>query len=251
MHTAALEALGLASEWSYEAIQVSAERFEDVVLSMPDDGFAGVNVTVPHKLAALAVADEASEAAREIGAANTLTFTDGGIEATNTDAPGFLNALPRPPAGQRALVLGAGGSARAIVWALLGEGAEVAIWNRTPGKAEGLADELGGEAVTERDPTPYDLIVNATTVGMDQASGRGTSELKGVPLDVDGLQARHLVVDLVYGPVETPLMTAAKERGAGTIDGLEVLVRQGAESLRLWTGKDPPLETMRQAARAS
>ena len=219
--------------------------------SLPDDGFAGVNVTVPHKLAALAVADEATEEAREIGAANTLTFDRGRIKATNTDCTGFLGALPQPPAAQKALVLGAGGSARAVVWTLVKEGAEVAIWNRTREKAEDLAEELGGEAVAEVNPSPYDLLVNATTVGMDQASGRAQPELKRALLDVDEIEARHVVVDLVYGPVETPLISAARQRGAGTVDGLEVLVHQGAASLRLWTGLDPPLETMRQAARGS
>jgi shikimate dehydrogenase len=250
MHSAALAELGL-DDWSYEAIEVDATGFEDLVRSLRGEGFAGVNVTVPHKLAALAVADAATDAARDIGAANTLTFSGEGIEAANTDASGFLGALPQSPAGQRALVLGAGGSARAVAWALMREEAEVAIWNRTASKGEALARELGALAVAEPDPTPYDLFVNATTVGMGQASGRDAPRLKGAPLDVDGIQARHLVVDLVYGLVETPLISAARERGAGTVDGLEVLVHQGAESLRIWTGKDPPLETMRQAARAS
>jgi len=249
MQNAALAELGLADSWSYEAIEVTAEGFEPLVRSLPGDGFAGVNVTVPHKLAALALADDASEAAREIGAANTLTFNGNRIEAANTDAAGFLNALPQRPAGRPALVLGAGGSARAVAWALVGAGAEVAICNRAGAEASALAIEFGAEAVPDPDPTPFDLLVNATTVGMDQASGRDAPGLKGAPVDVDEIQARHLVVDLVYGPVETPLISAARERGAATVDGLEVLVCQGAASLRIWTGQDPPLATMRQAAR--
>ena len=137
MQNAALAELGLAGEWSYEAIEVAPEGFEALVRSLAAEDFAGVNVTVPHKLAALAIADRASQAAGEIGAANTLSFNDGGIEAENTDATGLIAALPEPPAGRRALVLGAGGSARAAVWALRNAGAEVSLWNRTPAKAAG------------------------------------------------------------------------------------------------------------------
>jgi shikimate dehydrogenase len=247
MHNAALAELGLAEEWTYEAIEVSPEDFEARVRAMPGEGFAGANVTVPHKLAALALADEASEAARAIGAANTLSFDGERIAADNTDASGFLDALPGSARGQRALVMGAGGSARAIVWALTTNGAEVAIWNRTPEKANALADEFGASAADPRGD--FDLIVNATTVGMG-ASTQASSDLKSLPIDADALDERHQVVDLAYGAVETELVRAARARGAHVVDGLEVLVRQGAASLRLWTGLDPPIEAMREAARA-
>ena len=144
MHKAALAALGLAEEWSYEAIDVSPADFEPRVRAMPAEGFAGANVTVPHKAAALALADKLSETAREIGAANTLSFADGEIRADNTDAGGLLAALPDSPAGRRALVLGAGGAARAVVWALLREGAEVEVWNRTALRSRHLCEDLGG-----------------------------------------------------------------------------------------------------------
>jgi shikimate dehydrogenase len=247
MHNAALAQLGLAEEWTYEAIEVSPEDFEARVRAMPGEGFAGANVTVPHKLAALALADEASEAARAIGAANTLSFDGERIAADNTDASGFLDALPGSARGHRALVMGAGGSARAIVWALTTNGAEVAIWNRTPEKAEALADEFGASVADPRGD--FDLIVNATTVGMG-ASTQASSDLKSLPIDADALDERHQVVDLAYGAVETELVRAARARGAHVVDGLEVLVRQGAASLRLWTGLDPPIEAMREAARA-
>src|SRR6478735_1148927 len=116
MQTAALEALGLAAEWSYEAIDVAPGEFADRVRTLPKDGFVGINVTIPHKEAALAIADQASDAAREIAAANTLSFTTGSIHADNTDASGLVAALPHPVEGGTALVLGAGGSARAAVW---------------------------------------------------------------------------------------------------------------------------------------
>ena len=250
MHTAALAELGLGDEWSYEAIEVAPEDFEPLVRSLPERGFAGVNVTVPHKLAALALADRHSDAAREIGAANTLTFTDVGIEAENTDTHGLIGALPEPPAGKRALVLGAGGSARAVIWALRNAGADVTIWNRTASKAEALAEEFGVKAGP---PRGFDLLINCTTVGMHEASEppQASTDLKPLPLDADALKATNVVVDLVYGPHPTPLIRLANERGAVTVDGLEVLVHQGATALEIWTGLEPPLEVMRRAARAS
>ncbi len=250
MQTAALAELGLAARWSYEAIEVVPERFAALVASLPDDGFAGVNVTVPHKVAALAVADEASSAARAVGAANVLSFERGAVAAENTDAPGIAAAIREPLDGRRALVLGAGGSARAAVWALREAGAEVAIHNRTASKAESLATELGVDLAPE--PTAdYDLILNATTLGLAQANERPAvpEDLKALPFDADAINGRQVVVDLVYGSHETALASCARERGARVIDGLEVLVHQGAASLRIWTGLDPPIETMRRAAR--
>lgn len=254
MHNAALAELGLAPEWTYEPIEVAPASFEELVRSLPERGFAGVNVTVPHKLAALEVADSASDAAGEIGAANTLTFTEGAIGADNTDASGLIDALPLDPRGARALVLGAGGSARAAVWALARAGAEVEVWNRTQARAERLAAAFGVAARTGQPPlvaSDYDLLVNCTTLGLAQAGEAPTDppDLKGLPLDADGLDEKTTVVDLVYGPNPTPLVRLASERGARVVDGLEVLVHQGAASLRIWTGLEPPVETMRRAAR--
>ncbi len=257
MQTAALAELGLARKWSYEAIEVASEHFAALVASLPDDDFAGVNVTVPHKLAALEVADEASPAARAIGAANTLSFDRRRrVSAENTDAAGIIGAIGSRVDGMRALVLGAGGSARAAVWALGEGGAEVSIWNRTPERAAALAAELGAahdEATSDErlDPADYDLILNATTLGLAQASERPprSTDLKALPFAADAIQARQVVVDLVYGSHETALVSCARERDARVIDGLEVLVHQGAASLRIWTGLDPPIETMRRAAR--
>jgi shikimate dehydrogenase len=256
MHNAALAELGLAGEWTYEAIEVAPDHFASRIRAMPREGFVGANVTVPHKLAALALADMASDAALAIGAANTLSFAGGQVAAENTDAIGFIDALPESPQGKRALVLGAGGSARAVVWALLTGGADVAIWNRTPARADDLARELGAKAakpsrvVDVVSMRELDLVVNATTVGMG-ASTQGSADLKSLPIDADALGERHQLVDLAYGAVETELVRAARARGAQVIDGLEVLVRQGAASLRIWTGLDPPIEAMREAARAN
>jgi shikimate dehydrogenase len=253
MQSAALAELGLAGEWSYEAIDVPPEALAARIAAMSGEGFVGANVTVPHKLAALELADEASAAARAIGAANTLSFGDGRVNAENTDAPGLIAAVGGVRSGTAALVLGAGGSARACVWALVGAGAAVSIWNRTGARAEALADEIGGTPVggsgEALDPAGYGLIVNATVVGMAQASGRDGPGLKALPFAADALSEHNVVVDLAYGSAETELARLSRERGARLVDGLEVLVQQGAASLRLWTGMDPPVETMRRAAR--
>ncbi|HVY78846.1 MAG TPA: shikimate dehydrogenase [Solirubrobacterales bacterium] len=257
MQGAALAELGLGEEWSYEAIEVAPDAFEERVRAMPGEGFVGANVTVPHKSAALALADELSETAREIGAANTLVFTDGEelaaggsggvvIRAENTDAEGLLRALPGSPRGRRALVLGAGGAARAVVWALLREGAAVAVWNRTALRSRHLCEELGGEPVDAPDQRAYELIVNTTAVGL-----AGEDPFAELPLVPHAFAAGQTVVDMVYGGSEpTALLRAAGAAGAETVEGIEILVQQGALSLEIWTGRPPPLETMRAAARS-
>jgi shikimate dehydrogenase len=246
MQTAALAELGLGEEWSYEAIDIAPDRFEGRVREMPGEGFVGANVTVPHKGAALALADELSETAREIGAANTLVFEeDSGVRAENTDAQGLLNALPTSPAGRRALVLGAGGAARAVVWALNREGAEVAVWNRSELRSHHLCEELGGEPVDAPDQAAYELIVNSTAVGLG-----GEDPFAELPLLADRFTPEQTVVDMVYGGEPTALLRAAEASGAAVVDGIEILVQQGALSLEIWTARHPPLATMRAAARA-
>lgn len=244
MHNAALAELGLGDDWAYEAIDVAPDAFEARVRAMPGEGFAGANVTVPHKSAALALADELSETAREIGAANTLAFEGGEIRAENTDAAGFLGSLPASPARARALVLGAGGAARAIVWALLREGAEVAVWNRTELRSRHLCEGLGGEPVTAPSQRDYGLIVNSTAVGLG-----GEDPFAALPLEPEAFVSGQVVVDMVYGAGPTALLEAAVSAGATVVDGLEVLVQQGARSLEIWTDRPAPLGIMRAAAR--
>ena len=244
MHNAAFRALGL--DWRYLKLPIPPERFAETVRALPASGYRGLNVTIPHKLAALELADEASEAAHAIGAANTLTLANGRIAADNTDAPGLLDALGEPPAG-RALVLGAGGAARAAAWALKRVGADVLVWNRTRERAEELARELAVRAVPE--PTAADLIVNATSVGLDPAM---TEDQAVQELGLSTVDRRpSTVIDLVYrADASTPPITSwASRAGARVVDGLEVLVRQGARSFELWTGREAPLDVMREAAR--
>ena len=248
MQNAALAELGLG-DWHYQRLPVPPELFGETVRALGAAGFAGANVTIPHKRAALALADEASDAARQIGAANTLSFGEGGaIAAENTDAPGLLQALGRPVAGIRAQVLGAGGSARAAVWALLDAGAaEVLVWNRTSERAERLGAELGAKPVKR--PQSADLLVNCTSVGLglERSSAEG-ADLNQLGLSGDQIGEYSHVADLVYRSRSTPLLAAASAHGARTTDGLEILVAQGALSLALWTGREPPLAVMRAAA---
>jgi shikimate dehydrogenase len=241
MHNAALAAVGLA-DWRYLRLPLPPEVFEETVRALPAASFRGVNVTIPHKHAALALADGATDGARAIGAANTLTFEDGAILADNTDAPGLLAAIGEPVAGRSALVLGAGGAGRAASWALAAAGAAVAVWNRTPERAEALAADLGVRAteVGER----ADIIVNCTSVGLHDPE----ATFKALPVDADELGAGSLVVDMVYRAGGTRLLEVARMRGARVVDGLEVLVAQGAASFERWTGMSAPREAMRAAA---
>ena len=240
IQNAAFEALGL--DWRYVKLPVAGELFAETVRALPGSGYRGANVTIPHKEAALAVADHASDAARAIGAANTLTFEDGVIHADNTDAGGLLAALPREPRGMTALVLGAGGAGRAAAWALREAGAEVSVWNRTPERASALAGEIG--VASAETPVAAELVVNATSVGL-------APEDSIEDLPVARLDPPLIAVDLVYGDHETPFHAWAEAGGSQLVDGLEVLVRQGALSFRRWTGQEPPLDAMRRAARAS
>ena len=247
MHTAALRAVGL-DDWEYQLLPLPPELFAETVRALPAAGFRGVNVTIPHKEAALALADEASQAAREIGAANMLTFeAQGGILADNTDAPALLEALPEgvDPAGARALVLGAGGAGRAAAWALRAAGAEVAVWNRTPARALALAVDLGVRAVTVLEPA--DIVVNCTSVGLEQ----NIDPFKALPLKADTFEAGSCVIDMVYRHGGTRLLAAAIANGARGVDGLEVLVAQGAASFERWTGMTAPRQAMREAVNTS
>src|SRR4051794_317125 len=242
MQNAALGALELW-DWDYEAIDVAPGQFQGEVTEMARGKFAGVNVTVPHKEAALALADEASEASQQIGAANTLVFDGEKIEAHNTDADGLLASLPDTPRGRRVLVLGAGGAARAAIWALRWEGAEVEVWNRTAEKAAALCAELGGAAVTDPRQDAYELIVNTSAAGL-----QGEDPFEHLPLEPDLFAESQAVVDMVYGERRSPLLEAAEAAGAATVDGGEILVQQGARSLEIWTGRQPDLDVMRSAA---
>jgi shikimate dehydrogenase len=238
-----LRAAGL-EDWRYQLLPVPPGLFADTVAALPGAGFRGANVTIPHKQAALVLADTATASARAIGAANTLLFgSHGAIDAANTDGPALIEALPLAPAGITALVLGAGGSARAAVWALLDAGAaEVRVWNRTSARARELCDELGGTPVSSLEAA--DVLVNCTAVGL----GGTDDPFELLPLAPDQLDEFRCVVDLVYGPGGTQLIRAARRRSIPTVDGLELLVGQGALSFELFTGRSAARAVMRAAA---
>jgi len=242
MMNAAFAELGL--NWHYVRLPVPSALFVATVRALPASGYLGANVTIPHKVAALELADEATGAAGAIGAANTLSFTDGAVAADNTDAGGLLAALGEPVMGSTAMVLGAGGAARGAVWALREAGAEVSVWNRTLTRAAALAADFGVRQVDR--PQAADVLVNTTSVGLDPAT---TEEDLIDALWLDGLDPPATVVDMVYGDGPTPLARWAVRGGGRVVDGLEVLVGQGALSLEWWTGRPAPLDVMRRAAR--
>ena len=254
MHGAAMRALGLDA--TYEALDVPPDRLAVAVDRFrADASFLGANVTTPHKRSVMKLLDELSPAAEAVGAVNTIVPRDGLLIGDNTDVPGFLRALEEQGRqhGAVAVVIGAGGAARAAVHALRSVGDLVMVAARDPAAAASLARSIstGGPSVVALGPgelpsvlSGTQLLVNATTVGM-----QGGPAEHDLPLDVDlALLPRDaLVYDLVYRPRRTPLLNAAADLGLETLDGLSMLVWQGAESLRTWTGLEPPADVMRAA----
>jgi len=249
IHNAAFAALGL--DWVYVAFPVPRGRGGAAVAAARDLGLAGINVTMPHKEDVAAACDDLTPDAAVLRSVNTVVSRPGGwMLGHSTDGPGFLAALAEEGIaveGRRSLVLGAGGSARAVVLALDGAGAEVIVAARRPeaaAAAAGLGASARAIALEEVDAlvSGVDLLVNATPLGM---AGEGP------PLDPARLGPAQVVVDLVYDPAETPLVAAARARGARASNGLGMLVHQAARSFELWTATEAPLAVMRQAATAA
>ena len=229
---------------AYVPLPVRPERLGSALRALPDLGFAGCNLTVPHKEAALGALDEVAEDARRIGAVNTiLVRADGSLYGWNTDIEGFaqslIAALPEwSIAGKHAVVLGAGGAAGAVVAAVQNLGAEeVVILNRTRERAEALATDLGGairplawerrsEALSQAA-----LLINTTTLGM---LGKPPLSIDLAPLPTDAV-----VADIVYAPLETPLLAEARRRGHGVVDGLGMLLYQAVPGFEAWFGRRP------------
>jgi shikimate dehydrogenase len=234
-----LRALGIAGGYVIEA--VPPEEFQDFVLRLSIRGFVGANVTLPHKEQALGLSAPDARA-RAVGAANTLWFEDGELRSTNTDVEGFINNLDASASGwdtsEEALVLGAGGSSRAVVFGLIERGIKrVHLANRTAARAQALADQFGAsvhpiswEAIDEVLPRAG-LLVNTTSLGM-----HGQSALE---VEVGALPSHAVVADLVYVPLQTPLLAAAKARGLKTADGLGMLLHQAVRGFELWFGRRP------------
>ncbi|HUW09920.1 MAG TPA: shikimate dehydrogenase [Anaerolineae bacterium] len=256
MHNSAFAALGL--NWSYLPLPVPPANLQIALSGLVALGFRGANVTVPHKEAVMQHLDATTAAAQAIGAVNTIVVgEDGRMMGDNTDCFGFLASLNEAgfdPRGRRVLVLGAGGAARAVVYALAGSGARVVVLNRTLASAAALvlflsfavpAGALSARPLTSdvlaEEAAQADLLVNATTVGMwpDDNSSLWPDTLPFPPSLV--------ACDLVYRPRETKLLHQARQAGALTIEGVEMLVQQGALAFEMWTDHQAPLEVMRSA----
>jgi shikimate dehydrogenase len=255
MHNAAFAKAGL--DYVYVPFHVRPDDLADAIAGFKAINVVGINVTLPHKQAVIRSVTSISREAELIGAVNTLTFVEGNIYGDNTDAPGVLKALEEDgnmsvPVGENAIVLGAGGAARAVVVALALRGvASITIANRTVEKAVSLAEEMDrktgvsmqGMGLTDEGlplaVRESKLLVNTATTSMDVT--------QPLLISADWLQPNTIVYDIVYTPPVTPLMQAATERGCQTLGGIGMLVHQGAIAFEKWTGVTPCTQTMRQA----
>ncbi len=208
-------------------------------------GLKGLSITIPHKEAALAGVDEVEAEARTLGAINTVVIRDGFLKGSNTDAPAIVACLEKagPVSGRRALILGTGGAARAAAFGLSQAGAEVIVAGRRADRVAGLARDLGVRGISwaEIGTENPELVINATPVGM-------WPQADETPLDVSGLDPGTVVLDMVYNPLQTRLLTLAQDRGLTTVSGLEVFLDQAARQFELWTGTSAPVQVMREAA---
>ncbi|MER3490489.1 MAG: shikimate dehydrogenase [Meiothermus sp.] len=245
MHRAALQELGLAG--TYELLETPLELLPQRLAEVRQE-FRGVNVTVPHKEHVLPFLDDLSPEAAAIGAVNTVVNESGRLVGHNTDAAGFLRGLEEAGIayrGKRVLILGAGGAARGIAFALKPHAAEIWIQNRTPIRAMALAEEFGLVFVPdfslEGAVRECDLLINTTSVGL--------KDPRSSPLPQGLLPQSGVVVDIVYNPPLTKLLQDAQARGLRTLGGLPMLVWQGALAFELWTGQRPEVSGMYRAAR--
>jgi shikimate dehydrogenase len=241
MHNAAYAALGIDAVFA--AFDVAPERLGAAIAGARALGIRQLAVSLPHKEAVMEHLDEVDDTARRIGAVNTVTLRESRLVGSNTDWIGLARALERETqlAGRRAVVLGAGGTARAAVFALRERGARVTVLNRTPARADALARELGAERAGPLDALAgleCDVLVNTTSVGLRSDES---------PVPADALRGAGVVFDAVYDPPETRLLRDARARGARTVGGKWMLVEQAVEQIRLWTGKEAPADVLAEA----
>ncbi|MES1258354.1 MAG: shikimate dehydrogenase [Acidobacteriota bacterium] len=254
MQEAAFRALGL--NWRYLTIEVPAAKLRDALIGIRALGMAGANLTMPHKVSVMKYLDEMSPDAAVIGAVNTIRRKGDRLIGENTDGKGFLRGLRVDagidPKGKRAVVLGAGGAARAIVTELALAGtAEIVVVNRSIDRGRHMAEELARKTKARirfeswqgiyRVPSDADLLVNATSIGL-------YPDIDAMPaMDFNGASPRMLVTDAVPNPPETALLKYVKELGFPVLDGLSMLVHQGVIGFRMWTGQDAPEGVMKAA----
>ncbi len=254
IHNASFEAMGL--DYVYVPFRVRKEMLSHCVEAIRALDMRGMNVTIPHKETIMALLDELDEEAEEIGAINTIVNTGGRLKGHNTDSLGYLNSLTEEtgfePSGKNIIVIGAGGAGRAVVYGLVKRRpGKITIANRTCERAVALAEEVGGKYRSTRlVATGLDikehirdchLLVNTTSVGMEGAKGWLVVPIEGLPQDA-------IVSDIVYRPLDTPLVKEAERLGLKVHRGLGMLVHQAALSFELWTGKKPSLDAMRFTA---
>jgi shikimate dehydrogenase len=249
MQNAAFAALGL--NWRYVACEVDPKNLREAIAGAKAMNFAGINLTVPHKLLAVDMVDALDASAKKWGAVNTILFNEKGATGFNTDADAIVTSLREDLKielrGAKVLLLGAGGAGRTAALKLAVENvAELFLVNRTRSKAEEIAGEIqsqfpGVKVVVGHPKSDLDLILNATSLGLktDDAS----------PLDENlfPLKSARAVYDMIYRPAETALLAAAKKAGCKTANGLGMLLHQGAKAFEIWTGQAAPLEVMRRA----
>lgn len=254
MHNAALGHLGLGKEYVFEKAKVTSAELADFIKRFRKGEFTGVSVTMPHKVAVIRFLDELSEEAKIIGAVNTVTLSENKLVGHNTDGAGCVMALKSagvPIRGRNAVVIGAGGAAKAIAVSLALERAgKISVLNRTPAAAEEIAAtvriisgsriETAGLERMEEALADADILINATPIGMSGISPRTV-----VPKDL--FRRNMNVFDMVYEPLETQHLLDARMAGARTIPGVEMLLHQGAVQFKLFTGRDAPLDVMRAA----
>ena len=228
----------------YVPIKVELENFEETIWTLVSMGFSGVNVTIPHKLSALKIADESSSTAQYIGAANTLTFTkENKIYADNTDAYGFINNIKCKypdwdPKKGMSVVLGAGGASRAVIAALLSEGSkEIIVLNRTIEKAEALKEDYDNKITVESWKNINEVVASCSNIINTTSLGMNNESL--IAIQPNAIPETALVSDLVYTPLETNFLKMAKNRGSRTVDGLGMLIHQGVPGFEAWFGQKP------------
>ncbi len=241
MHNAAFENLGLDA--AYHAFDVPPDQLAGAIQGVRALGLRQIAVSLPHKQNVIRHLDRVDEIARAIGAVNTVTRVDDELVGSNTDHIGAIKAIERivSPVGRRAVVLGAGGTARAVVHGLLRVGATVWVINRTESTARQLTDDLGATGsgtLADLGDLPHDILVNTTSVGLREDRS---------PVDARHLSRESIVMDAVYDPVETRLLRDAVGAGARTIGGKWMLVYQAAAQLELWSGRSAPIDVMAAA----
>ncbi len=257
IHNAVFRSLGV--NWLYLAFLVESEKVRQTLTEMAALGIAGYSVTMPHKnevARIVAEIGEVDEVVRKTSAANTVMLrSDNSVFATNTDGQGACNAIESVAnfkiAGSRVVLLGAGGTASAVAYALVKNGAkDVLIHNRSPQRAEELVARIEGcrigrQAELANDVEQAQIVINTTPVGFDPSGAGSKTES---PIDVRLIKSHHIVLDAVYRPLETSLLAAAKKVGAKTVDGLEMLVHQAALQQEIWLGQRGDTKLMRDAA---